>query len=355
MVEEVHIVTQDPSAYATASLNIEQTCLFSPRLFGTGLVSTIIPVFNRARMLKEAVSSVLEQTYRPIEIIIVDDGSIDETAEVADDLAFENPQAIRVVHQSNTGPGLAREAGRKQARGEFIQYLDSDDVLLPKKFELQVTGLRTNPQCGVSYGKTRFRGADGNVAPDAWKGTGIKVETMFPSFLLARWWDTPTPLYRATACDTAGPWTDLRLEEDWEYDCRIASFGVRLHYCEEFVVEVRDHTEDRLCKGDTLNAHRMRERARAHSLILTHARKAEIPEDSPEMQHFARELFLLSRQCGAAGLGPESKELFNLAKDASGQRRGKAWDFKLYALLASVAGWTRLGKIACYSDTFRNV
>ena len=305
-------------------------------------------------MLKEAVSSVLEQTYRPVEIIIVNDGSIDETAKVADDLAFENPKEIRVVHQSNTGPGLAREAGRKQARGEFIQYLDSDDVLLPKKFELQVTGLRTNPQCEVSYGKTRFRGADGNVAPGAWKGTGIKVETMFPSFLLSRWWDTPTPLYRASACDTAGPWTDLRLEEDWEYDCRIASFGVRLHYCDDFVVEVRDHTEDRLCKGDALNAHRMRERARAHSLILMHARKADITEDSPEMQHFARELFLLSRQCGAAGLGRESRELFNLAKSASGERRGKAWDFKLYGLLASIAGWTRLGKIACYSDAFRN-
>src|SRR5262249_13648909 len=102
------------------------------------------------------------------------------------------------------------------------------------------------------------------------------------------------------------------------------------------------------------DAHRMRERARAHSLILMHARKADIAEDSPEMQHFARELFLLSRQCGAAGIGPESKELFKLAKTASGERRGKAWDFKLYALLASVAGWTRLGKIACYSDTIRH-
>src|SRR5262245_54314926 len=118
MVEEVHIVTQDRSAYATASLNNEQAYLVSPRLFDTGLVSTIIPVFNRARMLKEAVSSVLEQTYRPIEIIIVNDGSIDETAKVADLLASENPDEIRVVHQSNTGPGLAREAGRKQARGE---------------------------------------------------------------------------------------------------------------------------------------------------------------------------------------------------------------------------------------------
>jgi len=161
-------------------------------------------------------------------------------------------------------------------------------------------------------------------------------------------------LYRADLCETAGPWTDLTLEEDWEYDCRIASLGTRLHYCDEFVVEVRDHFENRLCKGNAIDARRLRERARAHCLILEHARKANLTEDSPEMQHFARELFLLSRQCGAAGLGPDSKRLFKLAKDASGEQRGKAWDFKLYQLLASVAGWTRLGKIACYSDTIRD-
>jgi len=135
-------------------------------------------------MLKHAVASVLEQTYRPIEIVIVDDGSIDDTARIADNLESSSPNEVTVIHKANTGPGLARETGRKQARGEFIQYLDSDDVLLPKKFELQVNGLEKNPQCGVSYGKTRFRHADGNIAPGAWKGTGTKVDTMFPSFLL---------------------------------------------------------------------------------------------------------------------------------------------------------------------------
>jgi hypothetical protein len=356
MVKEVHIIIQEHRAdlsKCAASTELPASTA-NRRSRDTGLVSTIIPVYNRAIMLKEAVASVLEQAYRPIEIIIIDDGSNDETASVADELANANSKEISVIHQSNTGPGLAREAGRQRARGEFIQYLDSDDVLLPNKFELQVSGLRSNPQCAVSYGKTRYRDADGNVAPSAWKGTGDKVDEMFPGFLLSRWWDTPTPLYRATICKQAGPWTDLRLEEDWEYDCRIASLGVRLHYCDEFVVEVRDHNQNRLCKGAALDAQRMRERARAHSLILKHARKADLAEDSPEMQHFARELFLLSRQCGAAGLARESKELFNLAKDASGEQRSKAWDFKLYGFLASVAGWTRLGKIACYSDTIRN-
>ena len=319
-----------------------------------GLVSTIIPVCNRSVMLREAVASVLAQTYRPIEIIIVDDGSTDDTARVADELAQTKPQEIRVIHQSNTGPGLAREAGQRAALGEFIQHLDSDDLLLAEKFEKQVAGLRAHPECGVAYGKTRYRHADGRVEAQPWKGSGTRVETMFPSFLLSRWWDTPTPLYRASLCEQAGPWTNLRLEEDWEYDCRVASLGVRLDYCDKFVVEVRDHNENRLCKGEAVDPERMRERARAHALILSHARKAGLKEDAPEMQHFARELFLLSRQCGAAGLAAESKRLFELARDASGETRGKGWDFKVYRFLASIAGWTWLGKMACYSDTIRD-
>jgi len=318
-----------------------------------GLVSTIIPVYNRAVMLREAVASVLAQTYRPIEIIIVDDGSTDETSRVADELAALHHNEIRVVRQSNTGPGLAREAGRQAARGKFIQYLDSDDVLLPRKFELQVTGLCAEPECGVSYGKTLYRRSDGSLEPGAWKGSGIRVDSMFPSFLLSRWWDTPTPLYRASVCDEAGPWTNLRLEEDWEYDCRVAALGIRLHYCDEFVVEVRDHDEGRLCKGEAFDPAHMRERARSHRLILSHALNAGIDRDSPEMRHFARELFLLSRQCGAAGLGAESEELFGLARRASGADRANGWEFRLYRFFAGVAGWTRVGKVACYSDTFR--
>lgn len=317
------------------------------------LVSTIIPVFNRAALLREAVQSVLDQTYRPIEIIIVDDGSTDDTARVADRLALDNPSEIKVIYQKNTGPGLAREAGRLVARGEFVQYLDSDDVLLPKKFELQVAGLRQHPECGISYGKTKF-GRKGDVLIDIpWKRTGEMIETMFPSFLQARWWGTSTPIYRRTLTDQAGPWTDLKNEEDWEYDCRIAGSGVQLHYVPEFVSEERDHSGARLSRGGANEQIKLKHRALAHTLILSHARRAGISEDTPEMRHFARELFLLSRQCGAAGLTKESARLFRLSREASGEARGNGWDFRIYGFIAAVVGWAIIGKIACYTDKFR--
>ena len=244
---------------------------------GDGLVSTIIPVYNRAVPLREAVASVLEQDYRPIEVIIVDDGSTDDTAKVADSLAAGRPDEVQVLRIANGGPGTAREAGRRQARGAFLQYLDSDDVLLPGKFRRQIAALNSTASAHVAYGKTRFRHADGRIEPGAWKGSGNIVETMFPSFLLARWWDTPNPLYRRSVCDAAGPWLATRLEEDWEYDCRIASLGARLAYVPDFVCEVRDHANQRLSRAPAFEPRRMKDRAAAHVRIYQHARRAGIP------------------------------------------------------------------------------
>ena len=113
------------------------------------LVSTIIPVHNRAALLRQAVASVLEQTYRPIEIVIVNDGSSDDTAVVADELARQATVPITVVHQANAGPGAARQRGLEVARGHFVQFLDSDDLLLPRKFALQVAALQQEPECSI--------------------------------------------------------------------------------------------------------------------------------------------------------------------------------------------------------------
>ena len=176
---------------------------------------------------------------------------------------------------------------------------------------------------------------------------------MFPAMLRSRWWDTPTPLYRRDICDAAGPWSDLRLEEDWEPDCRVASLGVRLCRVEEYVAEVRDLAENRLCRGTSRDPFRLRERARAHALILGHAERAGIPPDAPEMRHFARELFLLCRQCGAAGLSREARELFTLARRASGTEGGNRLEFKFYALLASLVGWTGMGRLSVLLDQAR--
>ena len=317
-----------------------------------GLVSTIIPVFNRPAQLREAVQSVLDQEYRPIEIIIVDDGSTDETLATAQALERSHPGIVRVMSKINGGPGLAREHGRKQAQGEFIQYLDSDDVLLPGKFSAQVAALRSAPAAGVAYGVTLFRDATGLARPGPHKATGEAIETMFPRFLLERWWETATPLYRTSVCEQAGPWTDLSLEEDWEYDCRIAALGTRLAYCPLPVSEHRDHAGGRLSRGDQCDPRRNAMRARSHELIFGHALRAGMA-GTPEMRHFARALFLLSRQCGASGLAEQSRRLFALARQASGVSRSRGMDFRAYELAANLMGWNSMGRLSHWVDGMR--
>ncbi len=315
------------------------------------LVTTIVPVYNRAAMLREAVGSVLAQTHRPIEVIIVDDGSTDHTAAVADALAAASPGVVRVIHQPNRGVGLAREAARLEVRGDFVQHLDSDDILYPRKFELQVGGLRARPECGASYGWTRLRFPDGTLGSAPARRTGETIEAMFPAMLQERWWHTPTPLYRASLIRDAGPWLPLRNEEDWEFDARLAAAGVRLHYCPEWLCEFRHHDAPRL-SARGLAPEVLRDRARAHALIFQHARRAGIGSDAAEMRHFARELFLLSRQCGAAGLPGESRTLFELAREASGPDRDRM-QFRAYAAAARILGWSATGKLACLSDRMR--
>jgi hypothetical protein len=315
-----------------------------------GLVTTIIPVYNRARMLREAVASVVAQTYRPIEIVIVDDGSTDDTPAAADQLAEHHPE-VRVIHKENSGVGMARETGRLAARGEFVQHLDSDDVLYPDKFSLAVAGLRQHPECDVSYCWTRVRLDDGTFDEGPAKRTGERIDTMFPAMLHSRWWHTITPLYRASLLDRAGPWLPLRNEEDWEYDARVAALGVRLHHVPAWGAQFHHHTEERL-SASGLDPNVLRDRALAHTLIFEHAHRAGIGPEVAEMRSFARELFLLARQAGAAGLPRESEMLFAVARQASGPDRDRL-QFRVYRAVARTLGWGLTGRLACMSDRLR--
>jgi glycosyltransferase involved in cell wall biosynthesis len=304
-------------------------------------------------MLGEAVQSVLAQSYKSSEIIIVDDGSTDETLEVARSLASTYREITHVVRQENSGPGSARQTGLNHARGEFIQYLDSDDLLLPSKFEDQIGALTSTPICGAAYGKTRHYKLGHRPVDRPFKRTGEKIGTFLPAGLKSRWWSTSTPLYRRSILEDAGPWISLRNEEDWEYDCRVGALGTKLVFCNRFVSDTRYHDENQLSRGGSTDPRKLRDRAIAHQLIYTHAIRAGISYQTPEMQHFARELFLLARQCGREGLTRESQELFSLSRKASGSKRAAALDFQLYRMAARSLGWDTAGQLAHKLDSLR--
>ncbi len=131
----------------------------------SGLASIIIPTFNRALLLDEALASAAGQTYRPLEIVVVDDGSTDETPDLVphrqDRFKDGAGLVIRYFRQANSGVGAARNRGLIESRGEYIQFLDSDDLLHPQKLSVQIECLRRHPQCGyVMSDRKRFDAAD---------------------------------------------------------------------------------------------------------------------------------------------------------------------------------------------------
>ncbi len=306
------------------------------------LVSTIIPVYNRAAMLREAVASVLAQTWRPIEIIIVDDGSSDSTVHAAEDLQSQHPEITHILRQKNSGPGPARQAGADIAQGEFVQFLDSDDLLLPNKFELQIKGLRDDAEAGISYGKTYVR-VDGVRQQSPSQGSGEKHRDLFPQLLITRLWETSTPLYRSSVLTEIGPWSARRQLEDWEFDSRAGAAGIKLHYCDQFIAEYVNHDEGRLCHLWMTNADAMRDRISAYVAVLSNAQKAGVVRESKEMQQFARSLFWMARTAGSYGLAKEARQLFDLARTVS-LKPGR--DFQLFGLAVKLFGWKLSSRMA---------
>jgi glycosyltransferase involved in cell wall biosynthesis len=112
------------------------------------LVSVIIPIYQVENYIEEAVYSVINQTYKHIEIIIVDDGSTDKSREICQQ--FQDPR-IKIITQENQGVSAARNKGIRQAQGEFLAFLDGDDRWLPQKIELHVKYLEAFSDVGMSF------------------------------------------------------------------------------------------------------------------------------------------------------------------------------------------------------------
>jgi len=123
------------------------------------LVSAIIIVLNGAEFIEEAIASIVGQTWRSWELIVVDDGSSDETVSLVQSLIDRHPGRIRLVQHDdrrNHGMSASRNLGLQQARGGYVAFLDADDVWLPRKLEEQVAILEAEPLTGMVYGRTQI-------------------------------------------------------------------------------------------------------------------------------------------------------------------------------------------------------
>jgi GT2 family glycosyltransferase len=169
-------------------------------------VSVIIPCFNGRSWIRETLESVLEQGFRHIEIIVIDDGSTDGSGQ----LVAQAFPAIRLIRTENGGASRARNVGTQLARGEFIQYLDADDLLAPGKLKTQLNALASS-SADIAYGDWRElrMGPDGTFA--AGRLVSRRIEGDPQIALLTDFWCPPAAyLFRRAIVDRAGGWDELQ-------------------------------------------------------------------------------------------------------------------------------------------------
>jgi hypothetical protein len=201
-------------------------------VFEPGLVSVIIPTFNRGHLLGDAIDSVLAQTYRPIECVIADADSSDNTLEVVRHKQTSVPQntgfKLLYVSEPDRGASASRNLGLKNCNGEFIQFLDSDDVLVREKLNHHVQVLRSNKDLELVWSgwkvepehslKAALLGANAKLmTSDFTPANALQTKIVIP-------WEPWPCLFRRRLCIATGSWNEkVSRLEDWEYALRIWS------------------------------------------------------------------------------------------------------------------------------------
>jgi hypothetical protein len=226
-------------------------------------VSVVIPVFNRPRYLAEAVASVLATDYSNLEILIVDDGSSDETPEVAQRLAGAHPRTVRTLRHpdgGNHGPGASRNRGASQGNGEYVCFLDSDDLMLPHRFRTGVPILDRDQGVDGVYEWTATEFLEGGEARRGTVRPVVTFDCADPSLVLdtilarGQHWSTDAILLRRRSFVRVGGFSEdqrLRGFEDLVLWLKLAGVARLVRGSEDPVAVYRLHGRN-ISSADTL-------------------------------------------------------------------------------------------------------
>ncbi len=202
-------------------------------------VSAIIPNYNYGRFVGAAIESVLAQTFPCHEIIVVDDGSTDDSLEI---ISRYQKDGVKVVRQQNRGVGSARNAGVKNSSGELVAFLDADDLWLPQKIERQLERLLSDPEFGfISCGMREFDAAGSTIrvydeGKEGWCADEILlIKAVFKG--------PSTQLLWRSVFDLAGGFDETKEMhpcEDWEFCYRLAKV-TKIAFIPDLLVDYRNH------------------------------------------------------------------------------------------------------------------
>ena len=201
-------------------------------------ISVVIPAYNASRYIRAAIESVLAQTCPPAEIIVIDDGSSDNTAQIVTSLGAR----VRYVHQENAGASAARNHGTKLAAGQYVAFLDADDAWEQSKLAKQVALLRSDPTCRVVHTDACLVDEDGNtVKGSANRRRQSRNGKVFEEFFEADMAVilTSTVLVARECFDTAGFFDETGVVvDDHDFFLRLA-WHFPIHYIDEPLVRYR--------------------------------------------------------------------------------------------------------------------
>jgi len=188
-------------------------------------VSVIIPTYNRADLLAQAINSVLAQAYPQVEIIVADDGSTDDTAAVV--AAYGD--RVRYLALPHSGlPAATRNAGIRAATGDLLAFLDSDDLFLPHKLAVQAAALAQNPTAGLAYSNgVYFRTTPAAPVGRVLDGLPVPSGWVFGQLLVGNFLAPPVVLIRRSALDAVGLFDespDFFAVEDFDLWMRLAAY-----------------------------------------------------------------------------------------------------------------------------------
>ncbi len=206
-------------------------------------VSIIIATFNREKLLKEAIESVLVQTYSDYELLIIDDGSIDNTQTMVQ--SFDSPK-IKYIYQKNKGRSAARNVGLNLAKGKYITFLDSDDLYLPNKLMTQVNYLDAHPHVGMIYTSAYCMDEDGNKLAHHYKADASGSIYKKIAFFMPVTITLPTVMVRQNIIRQVGGFDEKMYRfEDTDMWRRLSKI-THIHAIDEFSCKLRTHQDNQL-------------------------------------------------------------------------------------------------------------
>lgn len=186
-------------------------------------VSVIIPAYNRLHTIEASLQSLINQKYRPLEVIVVDDGSSDGTWGLLQNLKFTDIE-FKPIHQENAGAAAARNTGINASTGELIQFLDSDDLLDPNKLSEQVAVFENQPEVDVTYGHWQMGKSETSCQPYEAKQHADMVAALLSKY----WHPNFSYLFRRMVVFEAGLWdTSLRINDDFDFALKVAMTGAK--------------------------------------------------------------------------------------------------------------------------------